>query len=258
MMLLPGFGCFPGGAPQSSNTTPTTSNPPPATPANSNSHSAADDTTTLVATKNADEIKAIKSDYDALAKKVGDLEDRLNAVPKPTEPKDLAPLEQKVNTLAKLSETVNPLPEKIEKLSERADASDKEIDRLRSEIADLRKGLVTQPEPKPTLEPPKLAADADLNAAIALFQQRRYANALAAFQNLESSSPDDARVWYYAALANGLTTGKWDGETANLINRGIEREKAGSPAASVIDSAFTGLTKATGKDWLAGYRQRAK
>jgi hypothetical protein len=42
-----------------------------------------------------------------------------------------------------------------------------------------------------------------------------------------------------------------------MVQQGIALEKAGKPQKSQIDSAFAGLTKETGKEWLAFYRQRA-
>ena len=49
-----------------------------------------------------------------------------------------------------------------------------------------------------------------------------------------------------------------DGKTAELVQTGIEREKAGTPSSSEIDAAVRDLTAATGKDWLAAYRQSAR
>ena len=37
-----------------------------------------------------------------------------------------------------------------------------------------------------------------------LFQQRKYALALEAFRKLQVTHPQDARVWYYSALASGM------------------------------------------------------
>jgi len=74
---------------------------------------------------------------------------------------------------------------------------------------------------------------------------------------MELTDPDDARVWYYAALAHGFATKQWNEDGAGrLVEKGIERERAGTPPKPVIDETFKGLTSATGKDWLAGYRQR--
>lgn len=49
-----------------------------------------------------------------------------------------------------------------------------------------------------------------------------------------------------------------DGKTAELVQTGIEREKAGTPNSSEIDAGFRDLTPATGKDWLAAYRKSAR
>ena len=44
----------------------------------------------------------------------------------------------------------------------------------------------------------------DLGPAAKLFQSKQYAAASRAFRILAEVHSDDARVWYYAALANGL------------------------------------------------------
>ena len=76
------------------------------------------------------------------------------------------------------------------------------------------------------------------------------------FRKLTDEFPKDARVWYYAALSNGLATNQWRGETERLVNQGVEREKAGSPKAPEIDAVMTDLAPAS-KKWLDFYRQRA-
>ena len=90
------------------------------------------------------------------------------------------------------------------------------------------------------------------------FRRARYREAYDVFQKLEQSHPDDARVWYYAALSYGLSSNDWGKTTQSMVEQGVTREKSGQPQKSVIDSAFTGLTKETGKDWLDFYRQRAQ
>ena len=109
---------------------------------------------------------------------------------------------------------------------------------------------------RPPLEDVNVADEA-FGQGVELFQKSRYDDALNLFSRMEQTHPNDARVWYFAALSNGLATGKWDGKTAELVQKGIEREKAGSPKPAEIDTAFRDLTTATGKDWLAGYRKSA-
>ena len=96
----------------------------------------------------------------------------------------------------------------------------------------------------------------DLAPALKLFRDRQYPAASVAFRALTSSHPDDARVWYFAALANGFATGQWRGETEDLVTEGIERERAGKAAAE-IDAAFADLPPGSGREWLAFYRRRA-
>ena len=97
-----------------------------------------------------------------------------------------------------------------------------------------------------------------MDDAVKLFKANKFKEAEDQFLKMTEANPNDARVWYFAALSNGLATGKWDGKTAELVQKGIEREKAGSPKPAEIDTAFRDLTTATGKDWLAGYRKYAR
>ena len=96
-----------------------------------------------------------------------------------------------------------------------------------------------------------------LTPGIEQFEKKQYKEAFESFSNLAQSKPEDARVWYYAALARGFATGDWKDETEKLVMRGVEREKAGSPPKAEIDATFSGLTRETGKDWLSFYRRRA-
>jgi hypothetical protein len=89
-------------------------------------------------------------------------------------------------------------------------------------------------------------------------RQKKYDQANEAFDSLTRTKPDDARVWYFAALSRGLATRDWKGQTDKLVTEGVEREKAGTPEKSQIDSAFVDLTAETGRDWLAFFRRRAR
>jgi chaperonin cofactor prefoldin len=98
----------------------------------------------------------------------------------------------------------------------------------------------------------------DFGNGVKLFNEKRYSEAYAAFRGLLQTQPDDARNWYYAALSFGLATGQWEHATKTMVEEGVAREKAGKPAKAEIDAAFAGLTKETGKDWLASFRGRAQ
>jgi hypothetical protein len=97
-----------------------------------------------------------------------------------------------------------------------------------------------------------------LEPGVKLFQAGRYQEAYKTFKDLLEARPEDARVWYLAALAHGLATGEWRGETERLVEQGVAREKAGTPQKPLIDSALDGLTRETGKEWLEFYRRRAR
>jgi len=99
--------------------------------------------------------------------------------------------------------------------------------------------------------------DAKMTQGIDLFKERKYKDAYSHFEKLEQSNPDDARVWYYAALSRGLALRDWkdDSDTARLVKKGVEREKAGTPPGPEIDAAFRDLVSETGKEWLEYYRK---
>ena len=97
--------------------------------------------------------------------------------------------------------------------------------------------------------------DATMDLGAELFENGRYAQARDVFRRLQKERPHDARVWYYSALANGLVTHVWDGETQRLFEKGAERERAGTPARERISAAFEKLNSSKAKEELSHYRQ---
>ena len=91
----------------------------------------------------------------------------------------------------------------------------------------------------------------------ALFRGGKYSAAREVFLTLVQNDPNDARLWYFAALANGVTSGAWTGETEVMVRRGLACEQRGRPKRSDIDAQFSTLTKETGKDWLGEWRKSA-
>ncbi len=67
----------------------------------------------------------------------------------------------------------------------------------------------------------------DLGAA--LFRAGKYAAVREVFLTLIQSDPNDARLWYFAALSNGLTSGDWAGDSEGLVRRGLACEQGGKP-----------------------------
>jgi hypothetical protein len=158
---------------------------------------------------------------------------------------------------ASMSHTVEMLqtewkPARESDPTSRLDKQSQQLQALTSEVASLSEAVK-----KLDHEAKALPTRLDLAPAVKLYREKRYAEAFGAFRTLAQIAPDDARPWYYAALARGLATGQWHGEAEEFVTKGVERERAGTPSTAVIDAAFADLTAVDGRDWLAYYRQRA-
>ena len=224
------------------------------------------------ASKSADEVKPevdrLKADIKELTKK---LEERA-ALPDPTT--QIKSLDEKI---ADLGKTVGEIPARFDSIGQKLEAVSKgegltpapKVDAIEKRIGDISQSLESiktelaaklSATATPSTPAPVAAAAVDAQAmdqAVDLFKKGRFAEAKDAFTKLQTVFPDDARVWYFSALANGLATRDWKGESERLVTTGMAREKAGSPDKSKIDAAFSDLTATTGKDWLAYYRGRA-
>jgi TolA-binding protein len=218
-----------------------------------------------------------------LSSRLDELQDRVSHLPKPSAT-DLEPINQRLTAfedlpqkLQTLEQRVAALPEKINEEAKKVTTVMADLDGLRTQVSGLRTDIHSESKP------PDLAARRDgalertlgsaagprgttepsskgpaLEPGITLFQSKKYDEASHYFEDLTKSDAGDARAWYYAALARGLASRDWKGEAEALVNRGVDREKAGSPAKPEIDSAFAALTPETGRDWLAYYRNRAR
>jgi len=257
-----------------------------------------------------DRLKDLSTQYSNLADQSRQLQARLESTAKPAPAPDLAPIEQKVAQVDRLSKQLDAIEKKIDPLTQRFEQQDRRMTELDQKIDNLRQQTIAaqgrapggrdrqvtltradRPPPPDRADRPPGSTESGspspstpgdsrpsgegtenrpspssgevesvekaLQTGVGLFQQKRYGDAYAAFRSLLQSHPDDARVWYYAALSYGLATGNWDRMTQTMAEEGVAREKAGKPPKAVIDSAFAGLTKETGKDWLAFYRRRA-
>jgi hypothetical protein len=193
---------------------------------------------------------------------------------------DLEPLNKRLTTLEDLrgkvealDSRINPLPSKLEDESRKITTIMADIDGVRKQVTALQTELATNLKAeKPTVKSDAMLAETShersreiepprnelLQPGIEFFRQKKYGQASEAFDGLTRTKPDDARVWYFAALSRGLATRDWKGQTEKLVTEGVEREKAGTPQKSQIDSAFADLTTETGKDWLAFFRRRAQ
>jgi TolA-binding protein len=223
----------------------------------------------------SDQIARLTDRLDGVSK-------QLKAMPEPEPPSGLSDLQVRVAEVSKGTEEIPSLREEIKRLDGRIDNITGTIALIRHDLNAIptRPGTVrttsaapdAPPRPETATRRPetrerqeavrsvsdKLAPPEVFEQGIALFDQQKYKDASEIFSKLEQTNPDDARVWYYAALAHGFATDQWTADGAGrLVEKGIEREKAGTPPPPVIDDAFKNLTSATGKDWLASYRNRA-
>src|SRR5262249_50790166 len=158
--------------------------------------------------------------------------------------------EAKVAGLAKTIEEIAPLPKQVTALDERAGTVDKslaalseEVKALKEEVQKNAKTAAATPAAAPAEEkgPESKGADESLAQGAELFKGGKYKEASALFRKLTETFPDDARVWYYAALSEGLASNMWQGEALRFVTKGVEREKAGTPEVAKINAVFDTL-----------------
>ena len=147
---------------------------------------------------------------------------RTNAPPAPP---DLAPLRTRIDDLVEASQRLSPLPATFESLRQRVDALDKGLNALRTEVAAVPKQLeaslnvlkdakVSRHWPDQVSRPISPGTSAP-----ALFREGKYPASAPVFLTLVQNYPNDARLWYFVALANGLTSGDWTGESERRVRR---------------------------------------
>jgi chaperonin cofactor prefoldin len=215
-----------------------------------------------------DRIKSLSDQCSDLSDQCKRLQARLDAVPKSTPAPDLAPIEEKVAQVGQFSQQIEAIGKKLDPLPAQLVESEKKVTELDAKLDELRKEVSAAHSRAPadrsrdgspvSSEKGESSIDTALEPGVSQFRGARYREAYEVFQKLEQSHPDDARVWYYAALSYGLSSNDWGKTTQSMVEKGVTREKAGQPQRSVIDSAFAGLTKEAGKDWLDFYRRRAQ
>ena len=213
----------------------------------------------------ADEITSIRTRVGELAGQIERIGKQVDSATRSDTERDqfragVKALEERISKLAGETRQIPQVLERVDGLSGQLKAADESVRQLQAELREARDSLKTiaaRPAAPVATARPRASTGLDLGPGIESFKKGDYAAAVNAFRALTREHPDDARAWYFAALANGLATGQWKGETEDLVNKGIECEKAGNPAPAEIDAAFSSLTKANGREWLTYYRQRA-
>lgn len=202
----------------------------------------------------ADSLKALDAGIQSLTTRLRTLQARLAARVKPDASPDLSALRSRIDDLAGTTEAVAPLVKSAGALEERVGAVDKQVADLRAQIVALK----ARTERTATTGRGKESSEGDIANAVEMFKASRYKEASTLFRTLTQSRPDDARVWYYAGLSNGLATNDWAGETLRLVNKGVEREKAGTPDKAKIDASLANVTEPSVKKWVDYFRRAAR
>jgi outer membrane murein-binding lipoprotein Lpp len=196
------------------------------------------------------EVHRLGPELKSLATRVEDLGQRIDKLPAPAPAPDFSPLRGRIDELARTVEPLSATPARLDTLQANLEGVSKTAETLHTRLDALDRTLArVQSDVKAATEP-------SWARAVELFKKGQYTAARDVFAALREARPDDARLWYYSALANGFASAKWDGETERLMNLGVSRERAGTPSASEIEAAFADLPAAAGKSWLEAYRKR--
>jgi len=169
---------------------------------------------------------------------------------------ELGSLTQKVNDLA-------PLPERLRHHEQEFDKFREEFRVIRAQVDALQGG----PKPAGAVRrnghsgssppgSPEASISPSMKEGIERLERGQYAEARLTFVRLQVAQPDDARVWYFSALAEALTSGSWDREPKRLADKGLECERAGHPSTAEIDAALATSVAIKGQEWIASLRRR--
>ena len=207
----------------------------------------------------------LQSELAALSRELARVEARLDAKPSaPAAAPDLSPLTTKIDDMATVGRKLAPLPAALQTLREHVESLDQRLDALSADVAGFPKQVETALVPvkdqlaaRPASEKVSSSEGARRLGA-ELFREGKFLAAREVFLRLAEDEPDDARLWYFAALSSGLTSGDWRGETERMVLRGVDREKAGTPARAEIDAQFASVKPEQAKQWLDAWRQRAR
>ncbi len=241
-----------------------------------------------------DQDSVVASRIDRLSERVDQLQNRVEASPKPEPQPDLDPLKSQVAKISELSsqfeelsDKVDSLPSTVNRQGEQIVALQNQLTKLRNQIAgtdetapaedtggsvavaeepatatDVETGsigdLVDQVQRREAAKPVPETTDATLEKGARLFREGDYKQAREVFERLMDTQPTDPRVWYYAALANGFATNNWRGETERLVKLGVEHEKQSDISHQTINETFDYLPPNGGKNWLEAYRKQVR
>ena len=207
----------------------------------------------------AGEVKDVKSQLEGLATQLKGFEAKLEGLAKPASEIDVKPIQGKIDDLAKSVATLTPLSDKVGILDAKLVTIDEAVKTVKTEVSSLSSELQTLASAKPTESMAAPAADAGavMTKGVDLFKTGKYKEAGEIFKTLETTTPNDARVYYYDALLTGLNTNDWQGAALKTAAKGAALEKAGATKPVDVDAAFADLPVNL-KPWLAFFRKQAK
>jgi len=217
-----------------------------------------------------EEFKELDKQVNHISDRLDRLQERFASIPKPEPAPDLPALTNQIIAQVKSDPSLAALPGRLAAFTDRVAALEQSEAALRSALESLGKP-VKKPETSrtpstsspnsprgallPSASSDQSVVGAAINEGVDLIREGHFTEARDLFAKLADMQPEDARIWYLGALATGLATNNWDGEARRLADKGVERERAGTPSSSRIDSALARLTLPTGRDWLAFYRR---
>lgn len=210
----------------------------------------------------SDDADTLKKEIKHLSDRVDQMSKRLDqvTVPEDKTPPVLHTLQVQLTDLAREVDQVARIPAELRQIERRLAALQEQMKIVRAQVATSDESSGMGLGAAAGLPPSTAAAgdDPTLDLAIGLFQAGQYAQARQVLWRLGREYPKDARVWYFSALANGLASGVWEGETEALVEKGVECERSGTPSKAEIDTALAVLTPSTGQEWLARHRRDAR
>lgn len=247
---------------------PTPASPPPAAPV----AAAATPETPPSSDAVAGQVKKVEADLAGLSEQFKALQAKVDALPKAAPEPDLKPVQERIDALAKSVEPVAKLPETVASLEKQVSTLEAGLEGTKGELKTLSDGVKKASEdaekavaaakpaetkPAEAATTPAAGTPGSFSAGSKLYAAGRYADAAAEFKKGTDAGEKDARIYYLAALSQGLSGVAWTGEPARLMTEGAKLEKAGTPAKAEIDTAVSNVP-ASAKTWFYYYRGLAR
>ena len=210
------------------------------------------------------EVGPLNDRLDAIEARLGAMDEPASADRIVSLEAELADARERFEGMGAVGERLDTFEADLDAIKTQSEQQASRIETLEGTVEGLRSGVeTTSIPPAPPIgtgesEPEEAVAADPLDEAIQQFKDEDYQGARDALIGMTEDGSDDARVWYYAALANGKATGDWKGETERLVRRAVELEKAGSPSSEEIDAAFNDLGQREFSAWLDFFRGQAE